>query len=401
MKTKGIFIVTYFSFKDPLIQAYTLPYVKIIRKIIDKDYPIYILTIEKINQKLTVEEKKKIEESLGRENIKLISLNYHRFGIGLLNWIPSLIQILFKNISTIHAWCTPGGAIGLILSTLTGKRLVIDSFEPHAEVMAETETWRYQSLQYKVLFKFEEWMAKRSHAQICCTESMKTYVQQKFNITLSNPSTKPACVDLNNFSWNNKKKPELLKELGLNDKTVCVYAGKFGGLYLESEVFKFLKVAYEEIGEQFRVLLLTNDSNERICQWSKDARIPSHIIVKRFVTHDLVSDYIGLGDFALAPYRPVASRNYGAPIKISEYWALGLPVIITSNIADDSYIIEKNKIGSVLKKLEIENYRRSIKEIMSMINKNSNRELYDKIRPFAEKLRNFELAEEVYKKLYL
>ncbi len=404
MKSKGIFVVTYFSFKDPLIQAYTLPYVKIIRNLIDKKYPVYLLTIEKRHQQLTPEEKVKITETLDNEEIKLISLPYHRFGILLLNWIPSLFRILFilifKKITTVHAWCTPGGAIGLILATLTGKRLVLDSFEPHAEVMAETETWEYQSLQFKILFKFEEWMAKRSDAQICCTESMQLYVRQKFGVTLSNPFTKPACVQLDVFSWANKKKPELLKQFGLSNKIVCVYAGKFGGLYLEGEVFRFFKVAYEEIGEQFRVLLLTNDSDECILQWIKEAGLPKHVIVKKFVPHHLVADHIGLGDFALAPYRPVPSRNYGAPIKISEYWALGLPVVITSNIADDSYIIEKYKLGSVLKDLDVESYRTSICEIIGMLKNSSSRELYDMIRPYAESFRNFQVAEEVYQKVY-
>ena len=118
MKSKGVFIVTYFSFKDPLIQAYTLPYVRIIRNLIDKKYPVYLLTIEKRHQRLTMQERIKVDETLAHENIKLISLEYHRFGIGLLNWIPSLIRILyiltFKNISAVHAWCASGGAIGLI-----------------------------------------------------------------------------------------------------------------------------------------------------------------------------------------------------------------------------------------------------------------------------------------------
>ena len=331
-------------------------------------------------------------------------MEYHRFGIGLLSWIPSLFAILiiliFKNISTVHAWCSPGGAIGLILATLARKRLVLDSFEPHAEVMAETETWRYQALQFRILFKFEEWMAKKSDVQICCTESMKTYVLQKFDVKLSNPFTKPACVRLDEFSWGNKKRPDLLKELGLCSNIVCVYAGKFGGLYLESEVFSFFKVAYEEMGEQFRVLLLTNDSDDRIRQWSKDAGLPEHVVIKKFVPHHLVADYIGIGDFAIAPYRPVPSRNYGAPIKISEYWALGLPVVITSNIADDSFIIENYQLGSVLKNLDVESYRKSIFQIIDMLKSRSSKELYDMIRPFAENYRNFQVAEAVYQKVY-
>ena len=404
MKSTGIFITTYFSFKDPLIQAYTLPYVKIIRKLIDRKYPVYLLTIEKSHLQFTTEERNRVAAELNLQNITLISLQYHRFGAGLLNWIPGLLRIvlilLFRDISTVHAWCTTGGAIGLTLATFTGKRLVLDSFEPHAETMAETKTWRHDSLQFKMLFKFEMWMASRSDVQICCTESMKSYVREKFQIELSNQHIKPACVELDKFSWENRKKPDLILELGLTDKIVCVYAGKFGGLYLEEQIFAFFKVALDEFGARFRVLLLTSESDERIRRWCEIVGLPNHIIIRRYVPHHKVADFIGLGDFAIAPYQPVPSRNYGAPIKVSEYWALGLPVVITSNIADDSDIIERNHLGSVVKSLDTESYRASILVIIEMLQTRSNRELYDMIRPFAERLRSFKIAESVYEKVY-
>ena len=363
------------------------------------------MTIEKYHLRLTKEEKVRIETELDLEGIKLISLNYQKFGIGLIRWIPSFFYIifiiLFNKISSIHAWCTPGGVIGLILSFITGKQLILDSFEPHAEVMTETKTWHSESLKFKILFRFEGWMAKRSDFQICCTESMKYYAFDKYKIQLSNPLIKPACVQLDKFSWNNKKCPKLLLELGLTNNIVCVYAGKFGGLYLEDEIFSFFKTAFDEIGYKFRVLLLTSESDEKINKWSFEAGLPDNIIIKRFVPHNLVPDFIGLGDFAIAPYRPVPSRNYGAPIKISEYWALGLPVVITSNIANDSCIIEDNQLGSVINSLEIDSYRESVKKIITILQNHSSLELYDRIRPFAEKFRNFQLAKSVYQKVYL
>ena len=404
MRSKGVFVTTYFSFKDPLMQAYTLPYVKIMRKYIDQKYPIYLLSIEKSHQELSNEQKQHAISALQQEGIQLISLQYHTFGWGLLRWIPTLLRILsiliFKPISTIHAWCTPGGVIGLIMATLTGKKLVLDSFEPHAEVMAETQTWSYHSLQFRILFHFEKRMARKSKIQICCTEGMKNYALEKYQVALSNPMVKPACVDLDAFAWKNRKNPELMAELNLVGKVVCVYAGKFGGLYLESEVFDYFKVAYDEIGDKFRILLLTNDSDEKIRNWRNAAGLPEHVIIKRFVPHQLVADYIGLGDFAIAPYQPVPSRNYGAPIKVSEYWALGLPVVITPNIADDSKLIEENKIGSVLKGLDTESYITSIREISNLLETRTSKELYDLIRPFSEKLRTFKLADLVYRKIY-
>ena len=44
------------------------------------------------------------------------------------------------------------------------------------------------------------------------------------------------------------------------------------------------------------------------------------------------------------PVKPVPTKRYCTPVKDGEYWALGLPVIITEGISDDSGIIRENGI---------------------------------------------------------
>jgi glycosyltransferase involved in cell wall biosynthesis len=113
-----------------------------------------------------------------------------------------------------------------------------------------------------------------------------------------------------------------------------------------------------------------------------------------------VADYIGLGDFGLAPYAPVPSRKHAAPIKVSEYWALGLPVIITSGIADDSEMIRTHGAGSVIGRPDKEEYARCIRETAALIEDNGTVKTYERIRPLAEKYRNFDIARSVYRSIY-
>src|SRR4029079_18645388 len=136
----------------------------------------------------------------------------------------------------------------------------------------------------------------------------------------------------------------------------------------------------------FRMLLLTNESEESLNMWKERAHIPDGVILKEFVSHEKVADYMGLGDFGISPYNPVPSRKYSAPIKNSEYFALGLPVVITNNIADDSKLIEDHHLGAVLKTLNDDEYLAAVKKIDRMLSENSMEELYNKIRPFAEEL---------------
>ena len=77
-----------------------------------------------------------------------------------------------------------------------------------------------------------------------------------------------------------------------------------------------------------------------------------------------------------------------------------MPVVITKNISDDSDIIKSTNTGSVLEELNEVAYLKSIKEIDELLKKNNRMELYKKIRPIAERYRNYELANTIYKKIY-
>jgi hypothetical protein len=192
----------------------------------------------------------------------------------------------------------------------------------------------------------------------------------------------------------------LLDELKLQNKIVGVYAGKFGGIYLEHEVFEFFKVAENYWGDKFRALILSAHSKEEIENYALKSGVNPTIIVHKFVAHHEIPNYIGLGDFGITPVKPIPTKRYCTPIKDGEYWALGLPVVITKGISDDSDIIKKYKIGSVLEELNEKNYLKAIQEIDVLLKNNTRMELYNKIRPIAEKYRNFDIAEKVYKEIY-
>jgi len=402
---KNILVLTYWSYKDALIQAYTLPYLHLISEQLGKDDKIYLLTQEQENRKMSIDELMQVKQRLRMQGIRLILINYSKSDwLNMLGWIPNgaylFFLVFFRRIRYIHAWCATAGAVGYILSKLTFRPLVVDSYEPHAEVMLETGTWDRKSPYYKLLFLLERLQGKHAKALITCTEDMKDYCKRKFNITFKSQWVKPACVNLDQFNIEKRKIPDIIKSMKLEGKIVGVYAGKFGGLYLTQEVFDFIAVAYRHWGDRFRMLLLTNEADEFLDACKKKANIPEGVILKEFVPHEKVPDYMGLGDFGISPYNPVPSRKYSAPIKNSEYFALGLPVVITNNIADDSKLIEDHQLGAVLKNLNDAEYLSAVKKIDTMLTENAMEQLYHKIRPFAEKLKNFSIAKKIYKEIY-
>lgn len=399
----SVLVITYWSFKDALIQTYTLPYVKMIRENIPAKSKIFLFTREQAHFKMSYEEWLNTKATFKRKyNIVLLRSKYKKFGLAaqlqtLFIVFRLWVLSVFRGVKTIHTWCTPSGVLGYLLKRITGKRLILDSFEPHAEVMLEGGTWSKDSRAFKMLFSFERRMLKKADNIIACTPSMQEYSKKKYGVDRADMFFKPACVDFEKFNIEIPVDEALKTELGLNGKTVMVYAGKLGGLYLDQEVFEIVKAGIDVFGENFRFLFLTNTSNAEIEKYCAELNIDRNIIVNRFVPHAEVPKYMALATFALNPMKPLPSRRHSAPIKDSEYWAMGLPVIITKNISDDSDIIEKNKIGFVLQEVE----ELELLEAMSTV-KVIIEELDFKTRIFsiAEKSRNYLLAQRIYKELY-
>jgi len=399
---RNILILTYWSYPDALIQTYTLPYVRIIRKNLPSDSSIYLLTLEKDQSVLKKSKRAEITEKLKQEGVHWLPFAYKPFGIAAFAlWIgislKLILLIIRRKISMIHCWCTPPGAIGYFLSVLLNRKLVLDSYEPHAEAMVENGTWKRESLAFKLLFWLERKQTERASFIISATEGMREYASRKYSLDIKNFIVKPACVDMKLFSEDVVKDQILRHQLALEDKIICVYAGKFGGIYLEDEIFDFIKVASNHWGNAFRFLVLTNHSTNEMAAYCKRAGVALDCIVMKFVPHNEVPRYMGLADFALTPVKPIPTKRYCTPIKDGEYWALGLPVVISANISDDSDIIETNHIGVVLKTLDLEEYQSAVLKIDEL---RMQPELRDRIRNIARKYRSFEIAEDVYKKIY-
>jgi hypothetical protein len=239
---------------------------------------------------------------------------YKRFGLKKLvasaGNLSKLVAIIKKEkIKTIHAFCTPAGSIAYLLSKFTGAELIIDSYEPHAESMIENGTWKKDGMAYRILFSLEKKQTQRAKILIATTAGMKQYALEKYGVEVKRFFVKPACVDLIKFSPS-EKDTSLLKELGFENKIVCVYAGKLGGIYLKEEVFDFIKLCYDRWKNDFRFLMLTNATKEEIDTEIQRAGLPENIVVSKFVYHDDVPRYLSLGDFAINPVKPVPTKRY-------------------------------------------------------------------------------------------
>jgi hypothetical protein len=202
-KKKNILVITYWPLNNALISTYTLPYVRIMLRTLPAESRIWLMTLSTKKFRSTPAFQT-ITQNLRTERIECLDFEYSPFGFRMLfrglRILGNLISICRRqNIMGIHAWCTPAGAIGYVVSKVTARPLVLDSFEPHAETMLETGTWTKRSLAYRILIWLEKKQAQKASRIICAAPGMMQYAERTYGLRRQEEFVKPACVDLEMF----------------------------------------------------------------------------------------------------------------------------------------------------------------------------------------------------------
>lgn len=395
---KSLMIITYWGYYDALIQSYTLPYVKIIRKILPADCKIILVTFER---NTPAESEISIEEGITNVQFRL-----HGFGISAIREIFRSLRELKKiiareNVAALHGWCATGNGIAWLLSRRTRIPFLADSFEPNAEAMVECGTWKRSSAAFRLQFWLEKKTAHAAKELIAISPHMQNYLRSKYKSARKIKYVKPACVDLDRFYPKNKISSDNSPANTTNTPIVCVYVGKLGGFYLDQEVFDFFAAAEKKWGERFRVIMLSPLTEAEVETFTKQSGFERKKLQLLFVPHDQVPEYLRQADFAISPFKPVPSRLTCSPIKNGEYWASGLPVVITEGISNDTELILENKCGAVIQSINTMGYNRALDEIDTLISSEAAKSATAaRCRKLAEQYRNFQIAEDIYKDIY-
>jgi hypothetical protein len=145
-------------------------------------------------------------------------------------------------------------------------------------------------------------------------------------------------------------------------------------------------------------LMLTNASRNEIDEERSRVGLPGEVVISRFVFHTEIPAYLSLGDFAINPVKPVPTKRYCTSIKDGEYWAMGLPVVISHNISDDSDIIKRENIGVGMDFADKSQFSSALNKLEDFLQIKN--ELKKKIRKVGEEYRSYSIAQNVYNVIY-
>jgi glycosyltransferase involved in cell wall biosynthesis len=263
--------------------------------------------------------------------------------------LPSQIARLCREEGTdfVLARGSAAGALAHLMQRHLPLPYSVESFEPHAAYMRESGVWRRWDPRYVFQRRWEEAQKRGAAALLPVAESYRQLLIGE-GLSPERIVTLPCTVDTERFRFDPEARQQLRTQMGVAATEVLgLYLGKFGGIYQDAEAFRVFARFAQRLSP-FRMLVLTPVPAATVRALASASGFPLDRLFVTEVPHAEVPRHLSAADVGFATIRPAPSRRYCSPVKVGEYWAAGLPIVITQGIGDDSDIVSRHDAGAVI-----------------------------------------------------
>lgn len=373
MKSSVVFV--YNSFKDPLFQATLWLYLEEESK--NNRFKFLLVTYEQDEFEVSEEEKIRIHKQLNSKNIFWYPLKWHSGNFKLIKKMYDFVASFFliaklyigNKPKSIISLGTVAGSFAFLISRIFKMKSYIYQYERHSEFLADFNIWSRESIAFKMLNYFERLSGRKSEILATGTTHMLQRLEEEK--TKGETYLLPSCVNDSHFKYSEKSRHRIRKSLGVENRRVAIYLGKFGGIYFSlNEVSDFFS-EWQQVDESiFFVVLTPEDKGVVESQLKKSGLSPSFFHIGR-VPHEEVPDYLSAADIGVVAVPSLPSQKFRSPIKVGEYLCTGLPYIVGEGISNDDDVAISNNVGVVLQSYDGNELQKNYKRIKSFFDEDS------------------------------
>jgi glycosyltransferase involved in cell wall biosynthesis len=232
--------------------------------------------------------------------------------------------------------------MALIAARFAPFRLIFDVRGLMAEEYEDAGRWRRNSVPFRLAKAVERRALEKADAIVLLTERVREHILGGAEDTRVHVI--PCCADIEAIEAASCRRAGVRARLGLNERTVLVYVGKFSGWYMEREMVEFFELT-RELRADAHFLVLTQSDPRPIhrefarlgveeSSWTVTACPPSEI-----------GEYLAAADAGIAFIRPSFSKISSSPTKVGEYLAAGLPLICIAGVGDVDGLVGSYDVG--------------------------------------------------------
>ena len=368
---------------DPLCQSQSLPY---LQQLAADGHKVALMTYEQPQFRLDAAEQSRTRALLQEQGIYWYPMRYHkRFSLAATAYdcfrgiITGRSIVRRHGIRLVHSRATVPAVVAVALARICGLRFLYDADSRLSEEYADNGHWPRDGIRFRLAAAFESLARRRADSIIVLSEQLRVDFQQRFGVNAP-VEVIPCCVDTNEFIRTPQTRQDRRDSLKIAaDQKLLIYVGKIGPRYLVAEAFRF----YAEVCKRqpARLLILSGDSSEDFAAIAQEQGVSPKQFDVKCVSRAAVIEWLCAADAGLALIRTANCERGSSPIKIGEYLAMGLPVVVTEGIGDYSEAIRLHRLGTVSAARNADDLKQAVDELQELWHEGSS--VSDRCRLFA------------------
>jgi len=259
-------------------------------------------------------------------------------------------------------------------------------------VSEETALKRGRGLRSRFLLQRER-TAIRDAGRICCvSQNMKQWIQRQTG--RQSVEVIPCCVNAEVFAFRPEARLSLRQKWGiLDDELLFCYSGGLAPWQrIQDVIALFAQISHRIPKSGF--LFLTRQQECLKAMLAASGLSPEKCIVTG-CDHHKVAAHLSAADIGVVMRHDILVNNVASPVKVGEYMACGLPVMLTAGIGDYSQAVSREGLGLLL-----EEDGWDIERIQAFLGKVDLHELRQKIAGYAAKNLSWSSHIATFQRLY-
>lgn len=193
-------------------------------------------------------------------------------------------------------------------------------------------------------------MLSRADSVICLSEEFATYIsgiQSKAKTTII-----PASIDLETFHTDPAKRNQVRNKLGIEASTAFVYSGGLGSWHDPLILCRLFKAILGQ-NPNAVLLLISRYSKTTFLEIWNALKLPHERLIHINCPPQQMTGFLNAADWGIVPLQEIPSGHDHlrriaqtmTGLKVAEYLACGLPIIVNNNIGGVATLLKNRDVG--------------------------------------------------------
>jgi glycosyltransferase involved in cell wall biosynthesis len=367
----GILYITFDGLLDPIPYSQVIPYLE---GFAGDGRGIHVLSFEKRGGE---GRKREILELRGRLEKRGIRWRYFAWRnrpyviAQLFNLLEGFLTILVLacrgEIAVIHARSYPAGLLALTFKYLLGIRFLFDMRGFWADEKVDAGLWKKGGMLYRLTKRIERRLVTGADRVVVLSNRARKLLPGlvgRNHDELPPVDVIPCCVEVERFAGVSRDEIELRRrELGFPpDAVVVAYLGSVGTFYKFEEALDFFKV-WRAVRANVRLLVMTPTSHDEVREILRRKNIPAGDWRLMSLRPEAVPAHLATAHVGLALFSMTFSKEASSAVRVAEYLAAGLLMVVSDKGGDIPAMVEKEEIGAVITRYSEDEYLRAVRRL--------------------------------------